>query len=68
MLFTTAGNQTVMPESLAVPTMTTMGYAGLLAGPAVIGFIAHATSLATAFVLLAAMMIVVAVVGRRLSH
>jgi len=66
-LFTTAGKQTVMPESLAVPTMTTMGYAGLLAGPALIGFVAHATSLATAFVLLAAMMIVVAVVARRLA-
>ena len=67
-LFTTAGNQAMMPESLAVPTMTTMGYAGLLAGPALLGFIAHATSLATAFVLLAAMMVVVAAVGRRLSH
>ena len=65
-LFTSAGRQTVMPESLAVPAMTSMGYAGLLAGPALIGFASHATSLPFAFVGLAAMMVVVAIVGRTL--
>jgi MFS family permease len=65
-LFTAAGRQATMPPALAVPAMTTMGYAGLLAGPALIGFAAHATSLVVAFFLLAAMMALVAVVGRRL--
>ena len=66
-LFTAAGRQTAMPESLAVPAMTTMGYAGLLAGPALIGFAARATSLSMAFVALAAMMVVVAATNRRLA-
>ena len=66
-LFTTAGRQTAMPQSLAVPAMTTIGYAGLLAGPALIGFAAHATSLSTALAGLAVLMLCVAVVGRRLE-
>ncbi len=66
-LFTRAGRQTAMPQSLAVPAMTTMGYAGLLAGPALIGFAAHATSLSIAFVLLAVLMVAVAAVGSRLA-
>ena len=36
-LFTSVGRQTVMPESVAVPAITTLGYAGILAGPAAIG-------------------------------
>ena len=66
-LFTRAGCQTTMPASLAVPAMTTMGYAGLLAGPALIGFTADATSLPVAFALLAALMLIVAVIARRLA-
>ena len=65
-LFTAAGRQTVMPESLAVPAMTTMGYAGLLAGPALIGFVARETGLSIAFVLLAILMTIVAATARRL--
>ena len=65
-LFTCAGRQTAMPENLAVPAMTTMGYAGLLAGPALIGFTAHATSLVVAFAGLAALMLAVAAMARRL--
>lgn len=65
-LFTAAGRQTVMPEALAVPAMTTLGYAGLLAGPAAIGFVAHATSLPATFAMLAVLMLLVAVAGRRL--
>jgi fucose permease len=44
-LYTAVGKQTVMPQSIAVPAITTLGYAGILAGPAVIGFIAHGSSL-----------------------
>ncbi len=36
-LFTSAGRQTVMPESMAVPAIASMGYAGILLGPAGIG-------------------------------
>ncbi|MGY2374028.1 MFS transporter [Pseudomonas sp. SDO524_S393] len=66
-LYTAVGKQKVMPEHIAVPAITTLGYAGILAGPAVIGFIAHGSSLATAFVLLAVLLIGVAVSGKILK-
>jgi predicted MFS family arabinose efflux permease len=65
-LFSAVGRQDVMPENVAVPAITTLGYAGILAGPAGIGFIAHLTSLPTAFLILAAMLVAVALSSRRL--
>lgn len=58
-LFSGAGRQTAMPMGLAIASMTTLGYAGILAGPAAIGFVAKASSLPAAFILLAALMLVV---------
>lgn len=63
-LYTAVGKQTLMPMSIAVPAITTLGYAGILAGPAAIGFIAHASSLSTAFLLIAALLVAVAISGR----
>lgn len=63
-LYTAVGKQTVMPENIAVPAITTLGYAGILAGPAAIGFIAHASSLSIAFLLITAMLLAVAISGR----
>jgi predicted MFS family arabinose efflux permease len=63
-LFTAAGRQTVMPASVAVPAVTTFGYAGVLAGPAAIGFIAQGTSLPTAFLTVAVLLLAVAATGR----
>ncbi|HEY0891677.1 MAG TPA: MFS transporter, partial [Cellvibrio sp.] len=48
-LFTAAGNQDSMPMGLAISAVVSMGYAGLLAGPAVIGFIAEQSSLNVSF-------------------
>jgi predicted MFS family arabinose efflux permease len=48
-LFSQAGRQRVMPASLAVAAVTTTGYAGVLLGPAAMGFVSHATSLPGAF-------------------
>lgn len=59
-LFTAAGRQARMPASLAIAAITTLGYAGILVGPAAIGFIAQQWSLSVAFVLVAAGMIFVA--------
>ncbi|SEP95076.1 Predicted arabinose efflux permease, MFS family [Faunimonas pinastri] len=56
-LFSAVGRQNVMPERIAVPAVTTLGYAGILAGPAGIGFIAHLSSLPVAFLVIAAMML-----------
>jgi MFS family permease len=66
-LYTAVGKQTVMPESIAVPAITTLGYAGILAGPAVIGFIAHGSSLSFAFALMALLLVAVAVGGKVLK-
>lgn len=62
-LFTQVGRQTAMPESTAVPAITTLGYAGILAGPAAIGFVAHAASLPAAFLIVAALLLGVAASG-----
>jgi len=66
-LYTAVGKQTVMPESIAVPAITTLGYAGILAGPAVIGFVAHGSSLSFAFGLMAVLLVAVAIGGRVLK-
>ncbi len=63
-LYTAVGKQSVMPEHIAVPAITTLGYAGILAGPAVIGFIAHGSSVATAFLLIGGLLVAVAISGR----
>jgi len=55
------------PET-AIATVTTLGYAGLLAAPPLLGFLAHATSLGLTFAFVAAMCIIIcagAVMARR---
>jgi predicted MFS family arabinose efflux permease len=64
-LFSLAGRQTAMPATLAIAAVTTTGYAGILAGPAGIGLLAHALDLHTAFWLLAALMCLVPLFARR---
>jgi len=66
-LYTAVGKQTVMPEHIAVPAITTLGYAGILAGPALIGFIAHGSSLSFAFGLMAVLLVAVAIGGKVLK-
>jgi MFS family permease len=65
-LFTAAGRQDAVPAALAIPAVTTLGYAGVLAGPAAIGLLAHATSLTLAFLVVAALLLAVAAGARRL--
>ena len=66
-LYTAVGRQRTMPEHLAVPAITTLGYAGILAGPALIGFVAHAASLPFAFLCVAVLLVGVALSARRLQ-
>ncbi|KER02378.1 MFS transporter [Photorhabdus temperata] len=49
MLFTASGQQKIMPDSLAVAAVSTMGYSGILLGPAIIGGLAHVVTLHSAF-------------------
>ncbi|MDO4682947.1 MAG: MFS transporter [Lautropia sp.] len=66
-LFSAVGRQTSMPQQAAVPAMSTLGYTGVLTGPAGIGFIADHSSLPTAFLVVAVLMLGVAVSGRYLK-
>ena len=60
-LFTASGNQNDMPAGLALSSVTTMGYLGLLVGPPMLGFIAHQTSLLVSLTTLAALCVCVAI-------
>ncbi|GAA6161878.1 MFS transporter [Ruegeria sp. HU-ET01832] len=63
-LFSAAGRQNLMPPGIAIASVTTTGYAGILMGPALIGFISGASTLATAFWILALLMVSVPIFAR----
>jgi MFS family permease len=65
-LYTAVGRQTRMPQSAAIPAMTSLGYAGILMGPAAIGFISHLSNLPLALGVLIVLLAFVAVSGRYL--
>jgi predicted MFS family arabinose efflux permease len=58
-LFRRAGRQKVMPPGLAIAAITTMGYAGILLGPAAIGFVAKHVGLTMAFWMIPAILALV---------
>lgn len=58
-LFRQAGSQTVMPPNLAIAAITTAGYAGILLGPAAIGFVAKYAGLPMSFWMMAALLCLV---------
>ena len=67
-MFSAAGRQHDMPTHLAVAAVTTMGYAGVLLGPAALGFVAKAASLPMAFGLLVALLLCVAGAARQATR
>ena len=66
--FWAAGNQKLMPVENAMSCVSTCGYAGLLLGPASIGFVAKAFSLPTAFVMVAFLTFLVACASLRFKE
>ncbi|WP_321813174.1 MULTISPECIES: MFS transporter [unclassified Paraburkholderia] len=62
-LFSAVGRQKAMAPGAAVAALTTMGYAGALAGPAAVGFVSHAVGLSAAFGLLAGLLVLAALGG-----
>jgi predicted MFS family arabinose efflux permease len=66
-LFRRGGSQKAMPVAVAITAITTVGYAGILVGPAAIGLVARALGLPTAFGLLAALVGLVALTSRRVA-
>ncbi|WP_226686667.1 MFS transporter [Stutzerimonas stutzeri] len=55
-LISSLSRQDGMPVQLAVTVATTIGFAGVLAGPAMMGVVAHFSSLGMAFALLAVLL------------
>jgi predicted MFS family arabinose efflux permease len=66
-LFRRAGSQGAMPVALAVAAVTTVGYAGILLGPAAIGYVAQVAGLPAAFWMLAALLCVVTLTARTVA-
>ena len=67
-LFRLAGRQRTMPPGLAVAVISTVGYAGVLVGPAGIGLVAKHAGLAVSFALLGALLCVVPALAYRVTH
>lgn len=67
-LYSAMGRQTVMPTNLAVAAISTLGYSGILLGPALIGFIAQISSLPTAFIVMTAGVLFVAASARLVTR
>lgn len=68
LLFSAASDQRAMPPHLALAAVSGVGYAGLLTGPALIGFIAQLTSLYVAFGCVAVLLLLVSASARRVTH
>ena len=64
-LFSLAGRQSKMPATLAVSAITITAYAGVLVGPAGVGFLSHAVGLKAAFWFLAALMTLIPLFAAR---
>ncbi len=67
LVFDMAGNSKKMLPSLALASVSTMGFFGFLIGPPIIGFIAEALGLRTSFSLIAFMALLVVILSRRLK-
>lgn len=63
-MFSAAGHLPGASPAISIATVTTLGYAGLLSGPALIGFISHASSLPVALGAVAGMLLLVAAAAR----
>jgi hypothetical protein len=66
-LFRLARTQHTMPKGLAVAALTTAGYAGMLTGPAAIGFLSKGIGLHKAFWLLASLLACVPIFGKHVT-
>ena len=66
-LFSAAGRQTSMPAHLALPAMTTLGYAGGLVGPPVIGFVAQISGLSVSLGAIGLLIAAIAVASTKMK-
>jgi len=63
-MFSAAGRLPNTPPAIAIATVTTLGYVGLLSGPALIGLVAHISNLSLAFAGVAGLLVLVALSAR----
>ncbi len=63
-IFTIAGSQNAMPPSAAIAVTSTVGYLGMLAGPAAIGQAASFVGLPAAFTALALILTIISLLSR----
>ncbi|MBT9431544.1 MFS transporter [Candidatus Sodalis endolongispinus] len=68
LLLSVVSDQRDMPPHLALAAISGVGYSGILTGPALIGFIAHLTSLYVAFCCVAVLLLVVSACARLVTH
>ena len=64
-LFRAAGSQPGIPASVGIAAVSTMGYAGGLIGPPVIGTVASAVTLRGSLVIILVMLAILTIGGRR---
>lgn len=67
-MFSQIGKQDSMPQMAAVPAVTTLGYLGVLAGPALIGYIAHHATLSHGFVFVIALLLAALLLSFHIRH
>lgn len=65
-MFSATGKQTVMPESMAVTAVSTLGYAGVLAGPALVGFGAELFSLPVSLHIIVGLMVLALLISLKI--
>jgi hypothetical protein len=64
LMFGAASRVPGMPANLSVPAVVSLGYIGFLAGPVLIGLVAHASSLPVSFGLIGTMMFLLSFAAR----
>ena len=64
--YSSLGTQKDMPVADAVAAVSTIGYAGILLAPAVLGFIGRAFSLTASFALVTALLVIMSIMAMRL--
>lgn len=64
--YSSLGTQKDMPVADAVAAVSTIGYAGILMAPAVLGFIGRAFSLTASFTLVTALLVIMSIMAMRL--
>jgi MFS family permease len=64
-VYTMAGKNTDNPPSVSLAAVTSIGFVGFLAGPPVIGYVAHAIGLRLALLLLISMAVIITILSRR---